>query len=164
MSGKFGGMFGGQAGGGDETSAGLYEDAPHEPPREMHTVLGTGCSVEGKLVCVGPARLDGDVNGEVVADDFLIIEKNATVTADLNVQELIVNGHVKGNITAVKRISLAPTAFVEGDIQTPSLTIKEGAQVKGKVDVAPVASRKPASEPKVVQPRPANGDPLKASA
>ncbi len=101
----------------------------------VRTVLPTGCSVEGKLVCVGPTRLDGSVTGDLVADDLLVIDTNSEVVANLNVRELVVRGKIKGNVTASTRVTLAESATVEGDIETPSISINDGAQVIGKVEV-----------------------------
>jgi cytoskeletal protein CcmA (bactofilin family) len=109
------------------------EEAEKKPT--IRTVLGAGCSVEGKLVCTGPTRLDGSVTGELVADEFLLIDKNSTVIADLNVQELVVRGRVRGNIRAKRKVTLEDSAVVEGDISTPSIMINDGAQVVGKVEV-----------------------------
>jgi len=156
MSGKIGAMFGNQ-----EPEKVVEEEAeirivaadePATPTRsaptaqhdeQMKTILGAGCIVEGKLVCSGPTRIDGSVSGEIVADDLMIIDKGATVIADLDVQEISVKGHVKGNIIAGKRISLASSAHIEGDIRTPSLTIEEGALVQGKVEVEPTMGDSP---------------------
>ncbi|MEX0643886.1 MAG: polymer-forming cytoskeletal protein, partial [Parvularculaceae bacterium] len=71
----------------------------------------------------------------LVADEFLLIDKNSTVVAALDVQELVVRGHVNGNIRATKRITLEDSAKVEGDIETPSITITDGAEVVGKIEV-----------------------------
>jgi cytoskeletal protein CcmA (bactofilin family) len=103
--------------------------------RMVRTVLGSGCSVEGKLICSGPSRLDGNVKGILVADELLVIDKNSSVIADLNVQELVVRGQVRGNIRASKRVTLEDSAKVEGDIETPSITITDGAEVIGKIEV-----------------------------
>ena len=109
---------------------------PIEPAKPaMRTVLGQGCIVEGKLVCSGPTQLDGKVTGELVADDFLIVDRNASILADLNVQEVVVRGVVKGNINATRRVTLEETAQVEGDIAAPAVEMKIGAQMSGKIDV-----------------------------
>jgi cytoskeletal protein CcmA (bactofilin family) len=70
---------------------------------------------------------------------------------------LHVSGSVRGNIVAVKRVTLAPSAHIQGDIRTPSLTIQEGAQISGKIDVGPIRAREPApaSEPAKVASPPA---------
>jgi cytoskeletal protein CcmA (bactofilin family) len=101
----------------------------------MRTVLGQGCVVEGKLVCAGPTQLDGKVTGELVADDFLIIDRNAAIAADLNVQEVVVRGVVRGNINATRRVTLEETAQVEGDVAAPAFDMRPGAQMSGKIDV-----------------------------
>ena len=129
-------QFGAKAHGGEEEG---------EKRPGVRTVLGAGCSVEGTLVCSGPTRLDGNVTGSLVADEFLLIDRNSCVTADLSVQELVVRGRVKGDIKAKKRVTLEGSATVEGDIETPSLTITDGAQLIGKIDV----THRPAEEPRL---------------
>jgi len=118
--------------------SGSNTQPPSQANADLRTVLGAGCSVEGRLVCAGPTRLDGELRGELEADDVLMIDQNAVIVADLNVKEVMVLGKVKGDIVAERRVMLAPTAQVEGDITTPSITIKDGAQVSGKVAVAHV--------------------------
>ncbi len=164
MSGKIGSIFGGPADmeGGVAASekpvaeeATVSFDAPHAPaaaqqeagfssadePRNYQTYLGAGCVIEGRVVCKGPTRFGGNVNGEIVADGLIAIDEGASVTANLDVQEAFIEGHMHGNITAVGRVCLSPTAVIDGDIRTPSLLIREGAQVKGKVEVSPNISR-----------------------
>lgn len=128
-------QFGARGTGADE------EGVERRP--SVRTVLGAGCSVEGKLVCSGPTRLDGNVTGSLVADEFLLIDRNSSVVADLCVQELVVRGRVRGNIVARKKVTLEGSATVEGDIETPSLTITDGAQVMGKIDVTRRAPEEP---------------------
>jgi len=152
MSGKFGSRFAGQSTGrdsvaserGDEVTA-LPEAAP-----AMRTILGAGCTFEGKIICAGPTRVGGNFSGEIRADDLVLIESNAMVLANLKVKELVVHGIVKGNVVATKSISLAASAQIEGDIQTSCMTMEVGAQVKGKIDVAPATTidgDTPAEEP-----------------
>jgi len=113
---------------------------------EERTILGAGCSFEGKLKCRGGARIDGDFEGEILADEALIIGKDSTVTADLNVPELHASGAVKGNVIAMKKVVLAPTAHIHGDLRTPSLIIQEGARIKGHIDVGPIRDDAPSGD------------------
>ncbi len=138
MSGKFGLKPAGQPAGRNDTAGEASLGAAERLP-EMRTILGAGCSFEGKLICSGPARLDGNFNGEIQADDLLLIESKAIVIANLKVNELVVHGVVRGNVAASKSISLAASAQIEGDIHTSCMTMEVGAQVKGKIDVAPQA-------------------------
>lgn len=139
------GRFGGQLDATPETRSGSDLGSLNDETAkgaavimDERTILGAGCSFEGKLKCRGSARIDGDFEGEILADEALIIGKDSTVTADLNVPELHASGAVKGNVVAMKRVVLAPTAQIHGDLRTPSLIIQEGARIKGLIDVGPV--------------------------
>ncbi len=101
------------------------------------TCIGAGSLLEGRIVCAGPTRFSGTVNGEIVADGAVTVDESAEINANLNAKEAVISGRIVGNVSATGRISLAATARIDGDIQTPSLMIEEGAQVKGKIEVAP---------------------------
>lgn len=116
------------------TSENADEDAS-----QYETYLGAGCSVEGRLVCKGPARLSGSVKGEIKGDGLVAIDEGAVVTADVNVREASIGGRVIGNVNAVSRVTLGATALIDGDIKTPSLSIAEGAQIMGRIEVKPGA-------------------------
>ncbi len=139
MAKKTGGIFKS----GEDADAGndLEQDYGAEPgtgaerPETYQSFLGAGSSVEGKLVCTGPARIAGSVNGEIVGDHLISIDADADVKADLNVREARIEGRIHGNINATERVSLAASARIDGDIQTPSLMIEQGAEIKGQIDV-----------------------------
>lgn len=138
MAKKNGGIFNSgadaAAGKGDLSDEAVQAAAPARSAA-YHSFLGAGSSVEGKLVCTGPTRIGGHVSGEIVGDNLVSIDKDAQVKADINVKEARIEGHVFGNINAAERVSLAASACIEGDIKTPSLTIEQGAEIKGQIDV-----------------------------
>lgn len=143
-----------------EQAAAEPDAAPVETPSDpsqFETYLGAGCSVEGRLVCKGPARLSGVVKGEIAGDSLVSIDDGAVVTADVNVREANISGRVIGNVSAAARVTLGATALIDGDIKTPSLSITEGAQIMGRIEVKPGAgdaSRAKPTEP--AQSRPAS--------
>lgn len=108
-------------------------------PSQFETFLGAGSSVEGRLVCKGATRLSGTVKGEIAGDGHVTIDNGAVVTADVNVREASISGRVIGNVSAAARVTLGATALIDGDIKTPSLSIAEGAQIMGRIEVKPGA-------------------------
>ncbi len=108
-------------------------------PSQFDTFLGAGSSVEGRLVCKGATRLSGAVKGEITGDGLVTIDDGAVVTADVNVREASISGRVIGNVSAAARVTLGATALIDGDIKTPSLSIAEGAQIMGRIEVKPGA-------------------------
>ena len=65
--------------------------------------------------------------------------------ADVESAAIIVEGEVKGNLTATDRIELKQSARLEGDLRATKLTVDEGAVFNGHVTVGPdaVKSRPP---------------------
>ena len=129
-------------------------------PSQFETFLGAGSSVEGRLVCKGSTRLSGTVKGEIAGDGHVTIDDGAVVTADVNVREASISGRVIGNVSAAARVTLGATALIDGDIKTPSLSIAEGAQIMGRIEVKPGAgeNNRPKSAPSATpSPDPAVG-------
>lgn len=95
------------------------------------TIITPGCHFNGKLYCKGSSRIGGRIEGEVVSDGILIIEEEAVVHAKIKAEEAIVQGRIKGKLEASFKVELDSTSHFEGDLVTPSLTIKEGAVFNG---------------------------------
>jgi cytoskeletal protein CcmA (bactofilin family) len=70
-----------------------------------------------------------------LAGNRLTVGPNAHVFADLEVRDIVVLGHVEGNIRASGRVDLRQTAVIHGDIYTSRISIEEKAEVQGRVDV-----------------------------
>ena len=80
--------------------------------------------------------LDGEIQGTVtLPGNRVTIGPNAHVLADLEVRDIVVSGHIEGNIHASGRVDLRQTAVIHGDIYTSRLSIEEKASIQGRVDV-----------------------------
>ncbi len=102
----------------------------HVPPREACAYLDRAAKVSGKLSFEGPARIDGQIDGEINAKD-IVIGESAVVTAQMSAASIIIAGTVKGEITASQRIEIRPSAKVSGNITAPKLVVQEGAIFDG---------------------------------
>src|SRR5579884_795440 len=65
---------------------------------EGRAYLDRGARVNGKLSFDGPARIDGQVDGEIVSKDSLVIGETAVITAHINATAVVVGGKVSGDI------------------------------------------------------------------
>jgi cytoskeletal protein CcmA (bactofilin family) len=90
--------------------------------------LEQGSRVSGKLNFEGAARIDGQIDGEIVAKDSILIGESAAVTAQIRAASIVVAGEVKGEITASQSIELRPSAKVLGKLIAPKLVVHEGAR------------------------------------
>jgi len=110
-------------------------------PTEGIAHLDRGTKVTGKLSFDGPARIDGEVDGEINSKDSLNIGETAVVTAQIKAASIVVAGKVSGDITGSHKIEIRPTAKVAGNLAAPLLSIHEGAQFEGHCSMQPEAAR-----------------------
>ena len=109
---------------------------PHGPaPSEGRAYLDSGSKITGKISFEGPARIDGEVDGEINAKDSLMIGESAVVTAQIRAASVSVAGKVSGDIVATQRIEIRPSAKLSGNITAPALSVHEGALFEGHCSI-----------------------------
>ena len=96
--------------------------------------VGNGTALTGEAIFKGMLRVDGHLSGQVKSEGgTLIVGNNGQVDADIEVAVATIHGTVNGDITASQRLELGRAAKVNGNIQTPSLVIEQGADRKSVV-------------------------------
>jgi cytoskeletal protein CcmA (bactofilin family) len=103
---------------------------------EIRAFLGEGTQFKGVLSFAGAVRIDGQVEGEVIGDELLIIGEPGQVSAEIEVGTLVVSGRVQGSITARERVELLRPSRVSGTIRTPCLVVAEGALFNGNCEMS----------------------------
>jgi len=98
--------------------------------------IGKGTRISGKLNFKAPARIEGEVEGEITGDEIFVAE-GAEVTARISGSRVTVAGHVSGEIFARERLELLATARLKCTITTASLVLNEGAQFEGDCKMPP---------------------------
>jgi cytoskeletal protein CcmA (bactofilin family) len=131
-------------------------------PAEGSTVIGKSVIIRGGLSGNEDLFIDGDVEGTVtLPESRLTIGPNARVKADVSAREVVIFGHLTGNVQATGRVDLRQSAFVSGDILAGRLSIEESAVLTGRVELKANSEAPKASQPAVPVPVPA---PAEASA
>ena len=106
---------------------------------EFPTILGPDASFKGELSFEKGLRLMGKFEGRINTPGRLHVAREARMAADVESGAIIVEGEVKGNLTANDRVELKQTARLEGDLRATKLTVDEGAIFSGHVTVGPDA-------------------------
>jgi cytoskeletal protein CcmA (bactofilin family) len=105
-------------------------------PAEGSTVIGKSVVIRGELSGSEDLYIDGDVEGTVtLPESRLTIGPNARVRADISVRDVIIFGHLTGNVQAAGRVDLRQSALVNGDILAGRLSIEESAVLTGRVEL-----------------------------
>ena len=113
------------------------------------TVIGRGSKIRGRITGDGSLEILGHVEGEVQVSGDVTVGEGGLVGSSLAAQRLVVDGAVKGDLSASESIALGASARVVGDIRAPRVTIAAGALVRGHVQTteggASASARKPAT-------------------
>ena len=114
----------------------MAETAPPitRPPAGPASILGPGCRFDGLVQLREAARIDGTIEGEIVATDLLMLGETARVRARIEAAEVVIAGAVEGDIVASQRIELAATARVVGTLRSPRITLAEGCLLEGRCE------------------------------
>lgn len=100
-------------------------------------MLGPRDKLVGRLHIEGDLHLGGTVDGEVTATGDVEIAHAASVKASVAGGDVSIRGHVSGPVTARKRLMVAGSGSLIGDIRVARLVIQEGATFSGNVSMGP---------------------------
>ena len=99
------------------------------------TVIGAGITLAGEVTTDEDVVVAGTLRGKLTAKEGVTIEHGATVEADVAGASLVVAGSLTGNVTAAERVDLQQGSRVIGNVKAARVTIADGAQFKGNVDM-----------------------------
>jgi cytoskeletal protein CcmA (bactofilin family) len=98
-------------------------------------VVGERIRIHGELTGEGDLQLMGAFRGTIDLAGTIVIGETAQVEADIAATNIVVGGHVKGNLAATGRVDLLPTGSVTGNVRTGSIAAAEGASLKGEIEI-----------------------------
>ena len=107
------------------------------PARIGKTVVICG-EVKGSEDLIVDGRVEGTVN---LSESRLTIGASANVAADLCAKDVLILGHVTGNVVATGRVELRAGCSVEGDIRALRLAVEDNAIFRGKVDLTQATAK-----------------------
>ena len=103
----------------------------------IDTLVGNKTRVSGDVEFSGGFHVDGYIKGNINADpeseSVLSISEPGTVEGSVSVPHVILNGTVKGDVTAKERVELGATARVIGNVFYNLIEMAIGAEINGKL-------------------------------
>jgi len=76
-----------------------------------------------------------EIKGTLTGNEDLTIGANGRINAEVHAKKVVVLGQVTGNITADDKVEIAPSGTVQGDVRAPRVSIADGANFKGSIDM-----------------------------
>ena len=110
-----------------------FKQTEAEPIKEK--VLDVDASMQGTLSFNDPVnlRINGSFEGKLNTKGTLMIGENAKIVADIYGEHVTVAGRIQGNLHITRELRLISPAVVTGNIETPILSIAEGAVINGNI-------------------------------
>jgi len=92
-------------------------------------------NVMGNVKGTSAIFLKGTITGNVSGHTILTLIKESKVIGDISGQEIECDGSINGNVNASSSVYLGPSAIVKGNVIAKAISVKEGAQIKGSMEI-----------------------------
>jgi cytoskeletal protein CcmA (bactofilin family) len=116
-----------------------------QPP--IRSLVGEGTVIMGELRFAEGLRIDGEVQGDVLASgesqSILVISEKARVTGRVKGGHVIINGVVHGPVHSTELLELQPKAVIVGDVRYEVLEMHQGATIDGDMKPMNAGERPP---------------------
>lgn len=115
----------------------MFGSKHSKPQTQIDSLIGANATIGGDINFSGGLRVDGQVNGNVIATpgkpSTLVLSEHARVNGEVSVTHLVSNGTINGSVSASEYLELQGKARVTGDIHYKTMQIQLGAIIEGRL-------------------------------
>ena len=115
----------------------MLANKPSRPQNNIGSLIGAGTKVSGVIFFSGGLHVDGEVDGNIIANlgkhSTLVLGEHARVNGEINVKHLVINGVTTGPVYATEHLELQSKAMLAGDVHYRTVEIQLGAIIEGKL-------------------------------
>lgn len=101
------------------------------------TLIATNTEIAGDVKFDNQLYINGHVAGNVLAEPdseaTVVVSEEGSVSGEIRVPNIVVNGKVDGNVYAGNRVELAAKATVKGNVYYKLIEMQLGAMVDGQL-------------------------------
>lgn len=108
---------------------------PYDTVKERTSILGPTIRFKGELSAQEDLIIQGTIEGSIAHMPRLTIGRDSRVQASVAAQQVIIEGTLEGDVHAEKSVEIKEAACMKGNIVAPSVTIRQGANFNGSVDM-----------------------------
>jgi len=128
--------------------------------------IGRSLVIKGEVSGGESLYIDGRIEGTInIPEHRVTIGRNGVVSADVNAREVVIMGKVNGNVICSDRLDIRSEGSVTGDVVTQRISVEDGANLRGSVQVQASEQKKPQQQAKPAEAsKPVVNEPPKAAA
>ena len=98
--------------------------------------ISSGIRINGEISGNDDLYIDGQAEGQFhFPQSKVTVGPNGKVKASIEAREIVIEGTVKGDLTASEGVHLGGSSHVQGSLTTPRIAINDGARLRGKVEM-----------------------------
>ena len=94
--------------------------------------IDQGVTLEGTLTVTGTFRIDGNVKGNIISEQTVILGEGAKVEGQIEGNRVVISGRFDGVIFAKGRVEIEPKGVVTGEVHSPCMVIDPGGIFDGR--------------------------------
>ena len=99
--------------------------------KDIKTLIGEGCKVEGNFYIPTFTRVDGTIKGDLNGESGIIIGTSGNVIGNIFASEVVIYGEVQGKVECLK-LELKKGSTLNGDIVVSNLITENGCTFNGR--------------------------------
>jgi cytoskeletal protein CcmA (bactofilin family) len=103
------------------------------PKPSSESVIGPDDFFDGRYRSERGVRIQGNARGSIESRQYIFVEGGAEVEADLSAEDITVAGSFNGKIECRRRLEIASTGKVQGQVTTALLVDHEGGLIDGEL-------------------------------
>ena len=93
--------------------------------------IDQGVIVEGTLQVSGTFRIDGNVKGNIISEQTVILGEHAKIEGQIEGNRVVIAGRFDGVIFAKGRVEIQAKGVVTGEVHAPCMVIDPGGIFDG---------------------------------
>ena len=108
----------------------------NSPATRSVACLGATLTIKGTITSEEDLQIDGKVQGPIsLQGRRLTVGRTAELDSEVTAAEVIVYGKITGNLHARDRVEIKKDGSVFGDIITVRISIEDGGDFKGRIEI-----------------------------
>ena len=104
--------------------------------------IGRTLVIKGEVTGSESLYIDGRIEGTLTLKDHRVtVGRNGVVAANITAREVVIMGKVTGNVECTDRVDIRSEGSLTGDIVSQRISVEDGAQLRGSVQLTPAEKR-----------------------
>jgi len=132
----------------------IAQPAPQRPQTKEQALIGPSIEIKGTLAGGEDLLIEGRIEGKIeLRKHNVTVGKSGRVKADIHGRTIAVMGEVEGNLYGEEQIALRQASVVRGNLVAPRVTLEDGCNFKGGIDMNSAGANEKKAPPTRIEPR-----------